>query len=152
MRVNVSVTGVGPQALRLRNLSARMLDARPVFPAVARILMADERARFDTRGFGRWPALDPDTIRRKHARGQSERVLQATGRLKAALTVMHAPGQRLDIDRLELRFGIDRQGDAYYGQFHQGGHGVPKRTIISVTPRLRTQISGRVRQFVVRGT
>lgn len=151
MRVTIGVVGDDVAAARLNGVGARALNAAPVFELVARDLMADGRRRFDSNGFGRWPALDPQTIRRKSQRGQSPRVLEATGRLRAALTTPGAPGQRLDIGRDEMTFGLVPNGAAYYGRFHQAGRGVPKRLVLSATTLRRKQISDRVRSFIVNG-
>lgn len=150
MRIEFAAN-VDGAVLRLDSVGRRMVDARPAFRTIARDLMAGERQRFDTEGFGRWPRLDPDTIRRKRRSGQSDRVLEASGRLRRALTSPGAPGQRLDIDRDQLRFGLQPNGAAYYGRFHQVGKGVPKRRVVGVTPRQRVKISGNLRDWILTG-
>lgn len=149
MRLALTVRGVDHAATHVIGIGERAVDARPAFEVIARDLMSDERRRFDSDGFGTWPKLDPDTIRRKRARNLSEQTLQATGALRRALTQKSAPGQRLEIGRSQMRFGLQPSGAAYYGKFHQQGKGVPKRLVIAVTPRQRTQITSKVRAFIV---
>jgi phage gpG-like protein len=151
VRVNLTANTT-PAVARLTGIGDRVIDVAPAFRTIARGLMADERRRFDTGGYGTWPVLDPVTVRAKAAKGHSPRILEATGTLRRALTVEHAPGQRLEIGRTEMTFGLATNGAAYYGRFHQKGAGVPKRTVISVTPRQRTEISDRVRSFILHTT
>lgn len=149
MRVTFDVKGLRPATARLEGVADRIEDPRPVFEAIARDLTVDERRRFDTQGFGQWPKLDPATIRRKLRKHQDPRILHATGTLERALTSLGAPGQRLEISRTQLRFGLEPVGAAYYGRFHQTGRGVPKRLVISVTPRQRIEISDHFRTFIL---
>jgi phage gpG-like protein len=131
-------------------VGARANNPERAFRAIADDLMADERRRFATRGFGRWQPDAPSTIKRKG----NNKVLEQSGRLRRALTERSAPGQRLDISRTEMTFGLTPGGAAYYGRFHQQGKGVPKRQLVPdrPSPALRTKITGRVRSFIVTGT
>lgn len=137
MRITLTEKGTGIAAGRLRDLAHRSEDATEVFGKIARLLMRDEAERFSR---SRWTPLDPDTVRQKAKAKRDPRILRATGRLRAALTVWGFPGQRLDIGPDELVFGLDDQGPAYYGKFHQRGEGVPKRTIVQATPNTRREV------------
>ena len=153
MKVNIQVKGIVPAEQRLASMGNRVKDGRPVFKAVVYNLLLSERRRFQTRGNGRSPKLDPATIRAKARKGQSPAVLEAAGGLKRALTQAHAP--RPDSAHSqpgELRFGLEPRGVAYYGKFHQKGAGVPKRTLFSVTPTQRAVIRGKLRAYLVHGT
>jgi hypothetical protein len=152
VKVTIQVSGADSAGRHMRDLGDRLLDARPVFLDIVKsTILPAERRRFDSSGFGRWPRLDPDTIRRKSRRGQPQRILEATGTLKRALTVLGASGQRLAIRPNELRFGLTPNGAAYYGRFHQLGKGNPKRVVIGVQNHDRAVISQRVRGFIVKG-
>lgn len=141
MRVSLSARGDGIAAARLRRLAANAENAAPVFRAIARILMEGERERFARSGPG-WRLLDPDTIRKKARANppQDPRTMRATGTLERALTVWGAPGQYLDVRPLELVFGLEHAGEAYYGAFSQRGEGQPKRRVVGVSRTTRDRV------------
>lgn len=107
------------------------------FRAAARILMRATAQRFSA---SPWLPLDKETIRQKTRKGRDLRVLRATHTLEHALTVWGAPGQKLEYDDDELRFGLISNGFAYYGRFHNAGEGVPTRKVLAVTTEVRRRL------------
>lgn len=131
--IDIDIVGVRERTSQLDELAAGLLDLRPAFERIAGHMLARGRERFATRPG--WPPLDPDTLERKAELGQPSTPLVATGRLLAALTRRGGRGQRLQIDRNRLAFGLLPNGAAYHGKFHQQGAGVPRRTILDFDSR-----------------
>jgi hypothetical protein len=155
--MKVSVRGDKEVAAKLDELAARAVDATPLWQEIYSDLLADERRRFATDGFGRWPDLKPSTVKRKQrssnpaTRANAARPLRATNQLERALTTSGGRGQLLRITATSLQFGIAQRGAAYYGQFAQTGSGAPKRLVIQATPTRRRTIRGQVRRWIVEG-
>lgn len=135
MRVNLDATGHVRAAAHVRDIGDAAANPQPFFRAAARILMRAVRDRFTVND---WAPLDVDTIRRKTRSGMLPGTLRARGKLERALTFWGAPGQLLTIEADELRFGIDQQGDAFYGYFHETGRGVPQRQMLRPVARSRS--------------
>jgi phage gpG-like protein len=156
--MNVSVRGDQELAAKLDALGARATNAKPMLENVLDDLLADERDRFSSNGYGRWKPLKPSTVRAKRrsrsaqTQANATRPLEATGRLRDALTQRGAPGQLLRITDTSARFGIAQRGSVYYGRFHQKGIGVPKRVVLQATPKRRKAIRQRVRDWIINGT
>lgn len=68
-------------AQQLDALATGIRDLSPAYPELGRWFADRQQAAFDSAGFGKWSALDPETIRR---RGGSTAPLIATGALRAA--------------------------------------------------------------------
>ncbi len=129
MRAEIRVLGEQKAAKRFRDMALAAENNSAFFRAAARILMRATSQRFAA---SPWVPLDKETIRQKARKGRDLRTLRATGTLERALTVWGAPGQKLDYDDDELRFGLDSAGAAHYGRYHQAGASVPKRKILTV--------------------
>jgi phage gpG-like protein len=80
-RLSVDVD-VDAAAGMLDELAAKLENPRPLLEVLADEIRDYERQVFATRGFGRWPALDLETARRK----RGGRVLVDTGDMLASLT------------------------------------------------------------------
>jgi hypothetical protein len=139
LRGDVLVRGDEAAEASLRDLARNATDSRRFLRKAAAVLMRKSRERWDRNGYG-WKPLDRDTLRRKAKRGQSSRPLRATGLLSKALTQWKAPGQRLDFGPDLLVFGLKRTGVAFYGRFHQGGDGVPRRRVLAMTRATREEL------------
>lgn len=137
MKYIFTVSGHREAAQRFERLSDRLSNLRPFFDRAADVILEDNRK---TWARSTWAPLDPDTIRRKAREGHSSKPLHESGTLRRALTVRGAPGQKLDIDRDKLTFGLDRNGPAYYGRFHQSGQGNPIRKVMTVSGSLRRNL------------
>lgn len=149
MRIDLvtSVEGDEEVVAGLNRLAGRMSDLWPFWHRAARTVLRHNRKRWAS-ALG-WPRLDPDTIRRKVRERKDPRTLRATGALERALTVFGAPGQRFDPGPEEMRIGLDRQGIAFYGLFHQRGEGVPQRVVIRKTTTMRRDVRDALRDYVL---
>lgn len=110
------------------------------------LIEAEERHWRSGAGW-RGKPLAQSTRERKRRQRLPSKVLRETGGLEFALVVRGAPGQLLEFNRHEVRFGIKGgRSPVYYGRFHQKGRGVPKRIIVpEPTARTRKALAGVVR-------
>jgi hypothetical protein len=146
VRAEIRVLGERKAAQRFHDMAVAAETNGGFFRAAARVLLRATSQRFAEQP---WLPLDRDTIRQKARSNSDLRVLRASGALERALTVWGAPGQTLEYDNDELRFGIDQQGQVFYGRFHQHGEGVPQRTILTVTQDIRTRLRTAYRNHIM---
>lgn len=144
--MKLSVTAKGADGRRLDLLADRARDPRPAFSTIADKLMAAERRLFNT-GRG-WPPDKPATRKRKAKKGLDPRTLHATGAAALAFTVRGAPGQKLEIDRAQLVFGIaGGRSPVFYMRFqkHRGRDPLVSRGVVTAAakPVLREFLTGR---------
>lgn len=119
-----------------------------MFNAIAEELMIGEAKQF--RSKAGWAPLEESTKERKHRQGHDVSIMRETGAIERALTVRAAPGQRLDISRRELVFGLKGgRSEAFYGRFHQRGKGVPKRRVVVMSRQTKRRTAQLVRRHLV---
>lgn len=110
---------VDPAVGMLEVLERKLANPRPLLEVLAEQIRDYEGQVFATRGFGRWPALDAETARRK----RGGRVLVDTGDMLASLTRYPAANAVQDL-------GTDTVTVAstdVAAIMHQHGRHVPKR-------------------------
>lgn len=144
MNLGVKAIGVNEIGAKYDALAGRHLDARPVFSDITNELIKGEAKLFSTaRG---WPPDRLETLKAKARRGEDPRPLHATGRGERALTERNAEGQKLEIERDRMAFGIDAHGPAFYMRFQAkyGRNPLVSRGIVSrvAKPRLREFLTG----------
>lgn len=144
MRFELVATGDERASRRISRMARRSRRTRPALDDMVGVLLDAETRHFKA-GARRWTKLTPGSIARKRrdrnprVRANARRTLRGRGVLERALTERGAPGQYVRFTRDELVFGLQRgQGAAYYGRFHQGGKGVPKRIVLP-KPNARTR-------------
>lgn len=136
-RIDLDAYGFDLAIRRFRRMGRRAQDFRPVFLKLMRWLRADTRERFARQP---WKPLAPATVERKAREGKDPRILRVTGRLEDAMTLWSAPGAIRRLDLLEMFYGLDPQGAAFYGKFHHMGQGTnPERPIIELKAQRRAQ-------------
>lgn len=102
MKLEVDVIGLDKVEAHLTTFRERLDQPQPVFKNdIASYFRAIERRRFETEGDGQWPALNPNTIRKKG----SSRPMVDSGGLLASLTVPRARGAVTRATRTTLTFG-----------------------------------------------
>lgn len=93
-----------------------------VFPRVIPVLEKEVGGQFDAEGHGpnrgKWRPLDPVYAKRKAKLYPGRKILEATGRMKKALTDGNSGGALRHYSRTELRFGT---AGVTHASFHQTG-------------------------------
>lgn len=152
MRIDVDVDGLPRARGRIDSLGDRAADVRPAWRDVVTLLERETEGRFRSRGAGRWAPLDADTIRRKardrdpRVRGNSSRVLVATGALMDSLTSSGSRYAKRELGPTELRFGSRNP----VANVHQGGKGRRKREVLDTRDRtLRVGIADSIRDYLL---
>lgn len=118
---------VDPAAGLLDGVRERLENPRPLLELMAEEIRDYERDVFATRGFGRWPALDPDYAKRKGG----GRMLVDTGGLLDSLTRHPARGavQRISGDSVTVA------STDVAAIMHKHGRHVPRRDPAPAPPR-----------------
>lgn len=118
---------VDPAAGLLDGVRERLDNPRPLLELMADEIRDYEADVFRTRGFGRWPALDPETAKRK----KGGRMLVDTGGLLRSLTRHPAPGavERISGDSVTVA------STDVAAIMHKHGRHVPKRDPAPTPPR-----------------
>lgn len=117
-RLSVDVD-VDVAAGMLDELAGKIENPRPLLTVLADEIRDYERQVFATRGFGRWPAVDAETARRK----RGGRVLVDTGDMLAALTRYPARDAVQDFTTDSVTVATTDVAAI----MHQHGRHVPKR-------------------------
>lgn len=138
----VEISGVPEAAGRLDAIAERATDLDPVIEGIHQAFMALEKARFDAEGPG-WAPLAPSTVAAKARKGQSDRILVATGAMEASFETAGAEGHVFDVvptgDGLTVEMGSEyrsptqsgRWKQTALGAFHQAGTiRMPARPVI----------------------
>lgn len=145
MHGSIETKGVPETVYALHELGVRAGDVRRVSSTVERVFHESERRIFDRAGPG-WPPLAASTRQRKQREGLSPELLRATDALYESLTG-GAGGTEL-VTRDSFRFGTS----VPYARFHEGGEGVPRRSLTDLTPNDRKQVTQALERFIVDGT
>jgi hypothetical protein len=112
-------------------LATRMGDA----------VLEDIDERYMTRGYGQWPPLSPETIKRK---GHDNPLIDTGAMFASSRYKLLGPGRVM----VEMPFG-GRGHDARVPSFHQNGTSrTPQRQIIAITPQLINRIQATVEQWI----
>ena len=138
MRVEIELLGDKQFARQLLRLNDQAQDMKPALLEIEEDFYQHQTQRFNTRGFGEWRPLKPETIARKIAAGLDRRVLHASLRLRRSLTSRGAPGQDRLVTNDELRIGSDVRSETGYPYPLVHKHGtrdgrVPARPPIKLT-------------------
>lgn len=141
--LQVTVTGIPETEAVLDRLAGAAADVSPVVESIHRLFMAVETARFDAEGPG-WAPLAESTLTDKRRKGLSERILEATGKMRASFTDPSAAGHVFEVttgpDVTTVEMGSDYRSDTQSGRwagtalaaFHQEGTDrMPARPVIS---------------------
>jgi hypothetical protein len=134
MKLDIEQRGAGKAAADLRQLGGRASDLRRVSEKVRSVYRASNERRFDTRGRGRWRALDPETLARK----QDPRINRDTSALYRSLTSARSAGQIDEREPTEFRFGTEVDYALYVDR---GTSYQPARKLIELTPSERKDIT-----------
>jgi phage gpG-like protein len=135
--VQILVFGEKQVAMNIRRGMAALGDMGPALTEVASDMMRVIGATITSGGRrygGSWAALDPQTIKRKAAKGQDPRALIATGALLRAYSVMGAPNQILEVGAQHLR--LESSLD-YAEDLQTGTSRMPARPFINFYPQDR---------------
>src|SRR4051812_18131452 len=92
----------------LRDIGHRASNARTVMDALVDTLIEGERRIWRLNGptgKKKWPPLRKNTLARKVTQGLDQRPMHVTGRLERSLTVKHASGMLIRMERNKLTFG-----------------------------------------------
>ncbi len=129
----IKMTATGFDGVRkvLNNLSSKIQDpGEKLMQRLGAVVLDDIDMRFVTRGYGTWPPLNPQTIKRKG----HDFVLIDSG-------TMFNSAKIKQLTRGMVSVGVLKGGkhhDADVPKYHQAGTSrMPKRKIIDVTPQLK---------------
>jgi phage gpG-like protein len=119
MSVTVSVTIEGDEELRrgFQQLGVQITDWRPLWADIAAVFYVGESARFDTEGFGTWPALSPGYAKWKAKNYPGKPILTRTGALRESLTSKSGAAAIYEPEPQQLTLGTRIK----YAEFHQTG-------------------------------
>jgi hypothetical protein len=143
----IATTGDARAAQVLDSVGGRGADARPAWPGILKMMQGDTAERFDTKGRGLWRPLAPATIAAKARKNQDPRIMRATGALHRSLTLDRGRGALRRKSKYQMRYG----STVFYAQFHQEGHGVPKRILVEADAALQRRIVDALERYVVQG-
>lgn len=127
--VDIETMGIPVVVKRFDDIAHRANDMQPLFHMLHGDFLNIERKQFESEGklgSGGWPALKPETLRRKQKRGQDERILHATHALLDSLTQAEAAHHVFDTTADSMRVGTDLP----YAEIHQNPRAtgpLPKR-------------------------
>lgn len=130
--IEIAARGIPESAAVLTHVETGLLDLEPAVEEIHRLFMAVEAARFDAEGPG-WAALTASTLAEKRRKGLSEKILEATGKMRASFTEPDADGHVFTVaatpDVTTVEMGSDYRSDTQTGRwagtalaaFHQSG-------------------------------
>lgn len=127
--------------------AAVAVNPKVAFNVIASDLMNVIGANFESqgrRGGGSWKFLQPDTIRRKLAKGQDPRILIATGALMRSMTERGDINQNLQVTSKTIRLSSELP----YAEAHDQGIGQPKRQFTRILPTDRARWASYVTQEI----
>lgn len=134
--VTLHVLGAEQMRRKLLRGAAAAGDMAPALEVVADDMMRTIKETFKSQGRrygGSWTFLQPETIKRKLAKGQDPKILMASHKLMDSLTIRDAPFQILHVGKDEVWLGTDLD----YAATHQHGdhdRGIPARPFINFYP------------------
>ena len=143
MELVITTRGDEAAARRIEDFGRRAEQARPLLSQIADELLDIQRERFSRNHGMRREARS--TLAKDRQQGRDPRPLRATGALMRSVTQRGAPHQKLKIANDYVVLGTK----LYYAQFHQEGKGVPKRRVINVTPRQRSQLVQSILDYIL---
>jgi phage gpG-like protein len=134
MQLELSVFGDQQLNRELLRFAGRAVDARPLWDQIILDLRQLEAEQFEQQGgraSGGWQKLADSTIARKAAKGREDpaRILVDSGALEKSLTETHGDDAIRVSEHDEMRFGTSLP----YAEYHQLGHGVPRRRFLELT-------------------
>lgn len=134
--VKIKVEGLENTRRALNNLGEKI--ANPDVQLSRRLgeaCLEDIDRRFNTRGYGTWPALKPSTIRRK----KNSFVLVESGAMRSSPRITSLMSGHVTV---EVPFG-GKKHDPKVPGYHQNPKksNLPQRRIVAVTPQLRTALT-----------
>lgn len=156
MRLELVKKGDVEARARLEAMGLRAGDARPLWDEIAPILLGAERRKF-ARGFTKSIIIGQRLTLRRFSRSgaagevhtinirrRSRYSLVDTGRLRDSLTIFRAPGQQLDAQPDELKFGTH----VFYARF------LRKRgfRLVTLDKAARADISDKVSAYLTGDT
>ncbi len=150
--MRVEITALGETLLNRDLLRFQANLEVPVIALqdLATMLRAITERQFDTEGAnsGGWTPLAASTVAYKARHGLDPHILQATGRLKDALTRKFDPEHTETLSADSLRFGTT----VPYGIFHQTGTSrMPKRPPLALTAADRVGMIKMVQKALLTG-
>lgn len=150
LRITIKVDDSGPQR-RLRGMTRRMRNFKPVFRWAFKELQLAHRLNFQSKGAvgGQvWAPLDPEYAAWKLENYGANGILVRTGDLQRSLTFDNARGAVREIRRTKARFGTSIP----YARFHQTGtRNMPERPPIVNPEVLQSRLADRMATYIVEG-
>lgn len=153
MRILFEVAGDKQISREILRVGERAGNVTLAWPAVASLFREETQLQFDTEGqyaSGGWKPLKPETLRRKRAKGQDERILRASGDLFASLTQRNDLNQIVEMRPTEFVFG-SRLPYAGVHQNPKPSNPLPRRRPLEFTEPARRQTVKIVQRYIVTG-
>lgn len=152
MKPVIKIIGATEVQTRLRVMSERSQDFRPVLGTIMTELIAWTDAQFDTEGqsgSGGWAPLADSTILGKAGAGLDPRIMHATLALRNALTRGGNPkGSKRQIRPQSLKYGTTIP---YEGVHYTGRPGMPARPPVEITKGQKNKIKRQLTRWVKDG-
>lgn len=146
INVNRTVTGIDEIKIKLRLLSNRAKNPRPVFVILGSYFAAHNRKVFATNGAyngSPWKPLSPDYHQWKIRTGKSPNTLVRTGKLRASY-VSRPMGIEV-YGKMRARYG----SNVRYAHFHQSGtRHMPARRVMVVNKKVRMDVKQIVEDYI----
>lgn len=140
------VAGVDHAADDLENLARNAGDMRGTFRHVLTELEHESSKTFSSRGASigaPWKPLDPSTLARK----KGHPALVKSGGLEHSLTLPNSIGAIRQARKLTFSFGT-KHPLAHLHQFGTKGGHVPARTVLKLTPAIRSMIVRKIHEHL----
>jgi phage gpG-like protein len=151
LQVQLVTTGIKSTLKRLRGLSDRAKDLRPIWPKVA-----DDWARMNKLTFQRdgassgwtaWEPISPEWAAWKSANGFDSAILRQTGTLKNSLIKRSDGNFIFQPTKQGVRLGTTVK----YASFHEKGRGVPQRELLRNDSKAEKRWAKIIERYVVDG-
>ena len=145
INITIEVDGITKAIAALTKVGRGIKDHRDFLEdAVVPELRKEFSRVFTTRGYGRWRALKPSTVRQKSRQGYPTDPLQRTGYYKRASEKL--TGMRIRRNVLEIRSPVP------YARYHEYGTGkIPERQVFTaVAQKIRPELPRLYRNFAQR--
>lgn len=137
--MGLTIQGDKTAALRLRNLSHRAKDVRPVWARFGLYLSRQVARQFASRGtwLGTpWRPLTPEYRLQKRRKGFGSRILVASGELKGSFTGRPMKVERYGVSSAVYGSDLDTAVWHQHGTHHKGKQVNPPRPMLVPNPKM----------------
>lgn len=154
MSIKMETTGLHSTKTRVKSMSNRAKDLRPVWPKVGSYLSQSNRKQFTSKGayYGKpWKPLEPEYALWKLRHGYGRRMLVQRGDMKLSFT-----SRPMSVERYYKQsavFGSNNRLAVFhqYGTRRNGRRAIPARPMMKATRKVKKDIGHMIGTYVANG-